>query len=372
MSEGFSTTHDNPHARVMLFENGEKAAIVSMELVNCPTTCIEQIKQAIYEQTGTPTENVWVHSTHVFSTPHTPDDPDENAMFEEAVLTAADEAIMQAVSSFQEAVIGVADGESAVTANRNIMTKDGYVHGLNGDGATDYTVTVLKAESLDGDTIGLLFAYGTRSYCTDVTRGTENREITSDFTGVAASLLEEEFGAPALFCMTAAGDQHPIRAALDVSVDEDGNATQIDLGVQAGLEIAQELGNVFGNDVINIVRDIDCSDSQATVACTRDSYTWEMLDGDGEMEIKVEALKIGNTAFIGVKPEINCNTSLQLKDCSPFEHTVLLTFVNGDQNYMPDAEVYEIETVELGSTNLAKGAAEQLVETAVNLLENLQ
>lgn len=372
MSEGFTTTHDNPHARVMLFENGEKIALVSMELVNCPTDCIDSIKTIVNEKTGTPKENVWVHSTHVFSTPHAPDDPDDKALFNEAVTAAATEAVEQAAKTLQAAKIGVATGESAVTANRNVKTADGYVHGLNGDGATDHTLTVLKAEAQDGKTIGLLFAYGTRSYCTDVSRGTSDREITSDFTGVAASMLEKEFGAPALYCMTAAGDQHPIMAALDVEVNADGSYTQIDLGVQEGLKIAQELGTTLGNDAIAVAKTITCDDSNAKIACTRGSYEWATVEGDGEMEIGVEAMCIGGTAFIGVKPEINCNTSLELKDASPFENTLLMSFVNGDQNYMPDAEAYEINTVESTKTNLAKGAAEQLVTTSVELLKGLK
>ena len=199
----------------MLLENGTKAAFVSMELVQCPPDCIEQIRAVISEKTGTPVEDVWVHSTHVFSTPHAPDDAENKALFNEAVTAAAAAAAAdQALKTLPRAKIGVASGESAVTANRNILTAEGYVHGLNGDGATDPTVTVLKAESLKGETIGLMFAYGSRSYCADVSRGTSNREITSDFTGVAAGMIEEEFGAPALFFMTAAGDQHPVKAAM--------------------------------------------------------------------------------------------------------------------------------------------------------------
>lgn len=60
MSEGFTITHDNPHARVMLFENGEKSAVVSMKLVNCPTDCIDEIKSIINEKTKTPKENIEV------------------------------------------------------------------------------------------------------------------------------------------------------------------------------------------------------------------------------------------------------------------------------------------------------------------------
>lgn len=172
--------------------------------------------------------------------------------------------------------------------------------------------------------------------------------------------------------MTAAGDQHPIMAALDVEVNADGSYTQIDLGVQEGLKIAQELGTTLGNDAIAVAKTITCDDSNAKIACTSGSYEWATVEGDGEMEIGVEAMCIGGTAFIGVKPEINCNTSLELKDASPFENTLLMSFVNGDQNYMPDAEAYEINTVESTKTNLAKGAAEQLVTTSVELLNGLK
>lgn len=371
MSEGFTITHDNPHARVMLFENGEKSAVVSMELVNCPTDCIDEIKSIINEKTKTPKENIWIHSTHVFSTPHAPDDAEDKALFNEAVISAAAKALDQALDTFQKAKIGIAVGESAVTANRNIKTVDGYVHGLNGDGATDHSLAVLKAENTDGETIGLMFAYGSRSYCSDVSRGTSDREITSDFTGYAAKMLEAEFGAPALFLMTAAGDQHPIRAAMDIAVKEDGSYEKIDLGVQEGLKIVEELGIEFGNDAITIAKTITCDDSGAAVACSGSTYVWMTKEG-GEMEIAVEALRIGDTAFIGVMPEINCNTSLELKRASPFENTVLLTFVNGDQGYMPDAQAYEIETVESGKSSLASGGAEKLVTVSVELLEKLK
>ena len=306
----------------------------------------------------------------MFSTPHAPDDAENKALFNEAV-TAAAAAADQALKALQRAKIGVASGESAVTANRNILTAEGYVHGLNGDGATDPTVTVLKAESLKGETIGLMFAYGSRSYCADVSRGTSNREITSDFTGVAARLIEEEFGAPALFFMTAAGDQHPVKAAMDIAVQDDGSYEKIDLGVQEGLKLAEEVGTVFGNDVIAIARSITCDETKAKIARAGSTYTWASREG-GEVEIAVEAMRIGETAFIGVMPEINCNTSLELKQASPFENTVLVTFVNGDQGYMPDAEAYELGTVESGKTNLAVGGAEQLVTVSADLLKELE
>lgn len=360
MSEGFTTVHDAPHARVLVVENnGVKAAIVSMELVNTPEDCQEIIRGVVHDITGTPNENIIIHSTHIFSTPHAPDAAEDRAMFNEAVTAAITQAAQAAAASFQPAVVGTATGACAVTANRDILTEEGWKFGLNGDGTTDHTMTMMKFESLSGETIGLIMAYGTRSYCTDVSRGTSDREITSDLTGYACTMLEEEFGAPALFLMTAAADQSPIEAAVD-------EVNQIDLGVQEGLAIAEKLGTVMGNDAIAITNGITCN-SDAIVATAAGSFVWPTLTG-GEVELPLAVVTIGDTAIVGAKTEINCITSLQLKDSSPYENTLLVTFVNGDQSYMPSWDAYEKNTGEAQKTSLVQGAAEQLVETAAELL----
>lgn len=371
MEEGFVSIHDNPHARVMLIERGDQVAVVSLELLICPKDCVDTVKRIINEKTGTPKENIWVHFTHVFCTPHAPRDSEDRALFCDAVVTAVTAATDQAAETLREARIGVGTGKTSVIANRNVKTKDGYMAGLNGEGPSDPALTVLKAESLDGDVIGLLFACAAKSYCADVSRGTGGREITSDFTGYAAATLEKEFGAPALFFMTSAGDQHPVKAAMDIEVKADGTYEMIDLGVQEGLKIAEELGVVFGSEAIAIAKSIICDNLDVKVACTNSSYAWAIREG-GEVEIAVEAMRIGDTAFIGVMPEINCITALELKEASPFENTVLMTFINGDRYYMPDAKAYEINTVESTRTSLVAGGAERLVAVAVELLNSLK
>ena len=371
MEEGFVSIHDNPHARVMLMERGDQVAVVSLELIICPKDCVDEIKRIISEKTGTPQENVWVHVTHVFCTPHAPRDPENRALFCDAVVTAVTAATNQAAETLREAKIGVGTGKTSVIANCNVKTKDGYMAGLNGEGPSDPALTVLRAESLDGTVIGLLFACAAKSYCADVSRGTGGREITSDFTGYAAATLEKEIGAPALFFMTAAGDQHPVKAAMDVAVKDDGTYETIDLGVREGLKIAEELGAVFAGEVIAVASSVICDKLDVKVICTGSTYTWATRDG-GEAEIAVEAMRIGDTAFIGVMQEINCATALELKEASPFENTVLMTFVNGDRYYMPDAKAYEINTVETKRTGLIAGGAERLVAVSVELLEGMK
>jgi hypothetical protein len=89
--------------------------------------------------------------------------------------------------------------------------------------------------------------------------------------------------------------------------------------------------------------------------------------------VAVRGLTIGDSlAFVGFKPEVNAVTEQELWEASPYEHTLLVSFVDGDQKYMPDDEAYDLETWEFKRTGVAKGAAEQFVTTASELLEGIQ
>ena len=64
-------------------------------------------------------------------------------------------------------------------------------------------------------------------------------------------MVEEAFGAPCLFCMPAAGDQYPKEMALYFDLNEDGTEmVKVDLGVKAGLEIVNRLGDEMGGKAI--------------------------------------------------------------------------------------------------------------------------
>ena len=79
--------------------------------------------------------------------------------------------------------------------------------------------------------------------------------------------------------------------------------------------------------------------------------------------------RLGNTAFVAAKPEINCVTERELMEKSPFERTVLISMVNGDMKYMPDQSSFDRGTWEAQSAMLMPGAAEQLVTKTVEQLE---
>ncbi len=193
--------------------------------------------------------------------------------------------------------------------------------------------------------------------------------------GLACRLMEEEFGAPALFAMPAAGDQVPKKWCYYQIWDPAQNkAIWKDEGVANGLAWVNELGTIMGDDAIGIAEDISCTGTSRKVAITQSSFVWPEEERSDET-VAVGVIRFGDTAFVGFKPELNYVTEQQLWDASPYAHTLLLSFLNGDQKYMPHAEAYTwglTGSAEAQKSGFAPGAAEKLRDTALTLLNSLK
>jgi hypothetical protein len=82
---------------------------------------------------------------------------------------------------------------------------------------------------------------------------------------------------------------------------------------------------------------------------------------DGELETTINLLRIGTEIMIvGITPEINCVTALEIANDSPFKRTMVVQMINGSQKYMADKESYSRMTYEAMNTNFGFGAVEYL------------
>ena len=376
-TEGFSgEINDYPHVRILLLEAGERAAIVACELVNTPDDVITGIQEMVAEKAGVPTENIWVHSTHAITTPHNPGN--------EAVLTAAEEALDQALASFAPTKMGVGTIECDVNANRNIETPEGVFGGpYYGPGSTEYsnkTMTIIRFDGEDGNPIAFFMSYGIKPTAIDnseMDAGT--RVISSDVPGRACTMVENAFGVPCLFCMPAAGDQYPKEMTVYYALNEKGNRmVEIDLGVEAGLEIMNRLGDEMGNKAIELADTITCIEDASTIKFSTDSFTASerRMAQVNEVTVEVSTLRLGDLVFVGFKQELDAETEKQIWESSPFEHTLLISFLNGDGKYMPHDAAYDYNngkgTYEVLKSGFQRGTAEQLVEMALDLLNELK
>lgn len=403
--EGFRGVHDDPAARVLLLNCGERAVIACLELVMLPPDGIDAAKKIIGAVTHTDEDNIWVHTTHAITTPHAPHAPmgmggvpleigeEEQktlerklALFNEAVMNAVTEAAQRAAETLRPARMGLGTGECRVNVNRDVATPHGWWINFAPEGPSNHTASVLRFEDEGGSPIGALISYGLKPCAIDNSEmDAGSRLISSDVPGLACRLLEERLGAPCLFAMSAAGDQVPVEQAWYDVVEADGSVRKVDLGVEAGLEIVDRLGRQMARELEDVLQKTVCDRPAPRIRLDRGAIDWAgkargqmeptlraEYTPQGSQRVDVAVMGVGDVALVGVKPEINTLTEAQLRAASPYAHTLVVSMVNGGQKYMPDRASYENGTWEAQSSPLMPGAAEAWVEEAVRVLQRMR
>lgn len=399
--EGFCGIHDDPCARLMVIQAGETGfALASLELVMLPDPLIGRCKEIIESHTGIPAQQIWVHVTHAISTPHEPgpkgppnkrppateEDKKQQKLYSAAIEAAMGQAAVEAARNLAPARLGWGQGDCHVTCNRDVETPYGWWMGLNPDGLSNHTMMVLRVESMSGGPLGFFVSYSVKPCAVD-NAGMENgtRLVSSDVGGVCVETLERQYGVPALFCISAAGDQVPREQAILDVVDGDGKYHHRDFGVDKGMEIIARLGAEMGQDALNIAAGIVCDTAEIGLNFGEIQFDWDSKPGrpsgpsktapdapsEGMRQVSAELVMLGDTALVGTRPEINCKTELELKEASPVARTLLMMMVNGGMKYMPDWEAYAKNTFESQSSFLRQGAAEEFVRRTAEALAEM-
>lgn len=400
--EGFCGVHDNPHIRVMALDGGrDKMAFAALELVNCPAREVGICRQMISEATGTPREQVWVHMTHAITTPHEPgpmgppdkrppvteEDLKKRELFYRAIETAMEQALKELNESYTDVRFGWSSGMCEVNTNRDVETPFGWWIGEGSGRPSNHKMSVLCMENMDGTPAGYFVSYGLKPCAIDNSGMREGKRlVSSEVCGMACTRAENELGAPVLFCMSAAGDQIPVKTSFREVVDENGKAQLADEGVEAGFAYAKELGDTMGDAIIRIAREASCDQTEAATGWKKLSFEWERRRGTGrtpqkelvnepegkKTEFTAELFRLGEAVFLAERPEVNAQTELELIEQSPFEHMILMSMVNGEMKYLPDRWSFEHATWEAQSSMLMPGAAEKFVEEAVVCMKALR
>lgn len=403
--EGFRGIHDAPCARVLALACGEKAALVSLELVMLPPELVDMVKSIVSDRTGTKKENIWVHTTHAITTPHAPHAPmgpggvplpisagdkvqleKKKTMYAEAVCQAVAAAADAAAAVFRPALMGYGQAVSHISINRDVETPAGWWIGRNPEGKTNPSFDLLRFDDPDGNAIAAIVTGGLKPCAIDNAQMQEGqRLVSSDIPGLACRLVEEAIHGPCLFFMGAAGDQVPREQALLEEAAPDGTVKVLDFGVETGLEIVNRLGREFAEHIIPGLERISCHRTEAAVAVAETSLTWggkgriplrprKTVQFAQERDVKVDGniLTLGEIALVGLKPEVNCVTAEELAEKSPYERTILISMINGGQKYMPDARSYERITWESQNSMMMPGAAEAWVNRVVETLHEMR
>lgn len=399
--EGFCGIHDNPHARVMVIDSGkDKMALAALELVNCPKREIDICREMISKATDTPVEHVWIHMTHAITTPHEPgplgppdkrppitdNDLRKRELFYTAIENALQGALEELQAGYDEVRFGWETGDCEINTNRDVETPFGWWIGAGQERPSNHKMTVLRMEHMDGSLAGCFVSYGLKPCAVD-NSGMQNktRLVSSEVCGIACTKAEQTLGVPVLFCMSAAGDQIPVKTSLKEVVNEQGEVVLADEGVEAGFAYAEELGAVMGQSITDIAESAVCDRTEAVTGWEQFSFSWEKCKGgartprktlvcepEGDSaKVTAELFRLGDTVFLAERPELNAQTEAELIEQTPFERMILMSMVNGEMKYMPDRWSFEHASWEAQSSMMMPGAAEKFVEEAVGCMTKM-
>ena len=165
------------------------------------------------------------------------------APYLEHLTAQVGDAVLEARSTATEAFVTYGHGRCGLAANRDFwdVEAERYACGYNPDGIADDTLLVARATDGTGRTLATLFNYA----CHPTTLAWENRLLSPDYIGAAREVLEQAFGAPALFLQGASGELAPRDDYVGDPAVADRNGRQLGHAAAAAIEALPPPGTRF-------------------------------------------------------------------------------------------------------------------------------
>ena len=203
--------HDDLHATVFLFEQGDISAImVSIAVVALNESLANVIRKGVSEKTGIPTSNIMLASIHTHSGPATLAmdkgwGESDSEYCDKILIPRIIDAAEKAKANKQAVKMGYATGDSHIAINRRELTvKNKVILGQNPWGPYNPKMSVLSFRNEDGECVANMIHYGMHGTCAG-----HNLEISQDWIGVMTSRVQKLTGGVTAFFNGPEGDVGP-------------------------------------------------------------------------------------------------------------------------------------------------------------------
>lgn len=387
---------------VIIEDEGNIAALVSVDACSLPEEMHDIVTQRIYNYTGIKPENVCISATHthkgvpIFSSPEIDCFKDE--AYTDVFYRLTADAVILAYKRLGEEAVEVTYGTSfvdGVSFNRNAVTNDGtYVtHPRWRDDVVSVLDEVDKSLNIitfskNGKKIGSIINFSLHLDSTG--RG---MWYSSDYAGIISDVLKEKYGNSfvSLFVTGACGDVNHMIHDENIEVNNHKTIGKI-LGSEA-IKVIESSSIVSGSvcsfkETISIEkrspnekeynklsdeRSGRSSDSLVVLAYLRYAYTNKETHAD----LKMQIIKIGDICICALPGEIYTRTGLNIKQKSPFEKTIIVENSNCYCGYIPTENAFEensrlYEAALCNHSCLVPEAAQIIEEKALSMIEKIK
>jgi Neutral/alkaline non-lysosomal ceramidase, N-terminal len=378
------------------------------------------LRTAILERTGLDESQLLVQMSHTHAGANTNSKLEGKpgteliAPYLELLAAQVGDAVLEARASATEAFVTYGRGRCGLAANRDFWDADvaRYACGYNPDDLADDTLLVARVTHSDGRTLATLFNYA----CHPTTLAWENRLLSPDYIGAAREVLEQSFGAPALFLQGASGELAPRDDYVGDAEVADRNGRQLGHAAAAAIEALPPPGTRFvytgivasGANLgtweyrpcepeqlaaagrleavlagVDLARKADLGVVESLSSSSPDSpqerekaMRREFLRlalGDGSVHrMPLWAWRLGEALLLAVPNEPYSVFQLDLRRRFAGTPVFVLMTTNGGVGYLPPSETYGTGRYQEQQSPFAAGCLEHALEAAAEALERLR
>jgi len=401
--------HDPLFAKALCLSDSERSvALVTADLIGFDAGTVAEIRTRIRDRLGDGAPETLIACSHTHSGPSTPCLPFlgvPDPAYMAALIDMLTGLVAEAHGRMLPARFGFGAGEVQVGINRRQRVEDGrIVLGRNEGGLIAPYVDVLRAETDAGCAIFLSHA------AHPVTLGGDNLLISADWPGYAQRFAEEALGENclAMYGQGCCGDiNSDPRGSFGVAEEQGRTVAEAVVAALPGLRLTSEAVIGAASEVLELPLDDPPSlgEAQAILASAEqerdanaatDNYGTKLtrqglvdwaqrlvaLAEAGATKLtqpfEIQALRIGDAAIVGLPGEVFVSYQHQIRACSPFAHTIVLAYTNGNIGYVPTEDAfpeggYEVDSAikYYGTTMLTPACERMIVEAACGLLRRL-
>ncbi len=422
--------HDELFARCLVLDDGEtRLGFVLVDNVGVKQEVFDAAKNMIHETTGLPPTHIMMASTHTHSSISAGGKGEKRRgwtlgepldTYQSFMASRIADGMQVAMKNLEPARIGWGSGTVPQHVfNRRWKMKPGtpMPNPLGGDdlavmnpgvanpdlmepaGPTDPEVFYLSVQAIDGRPLALL-----ANYSLHYVGGVPEGHISADYFGVFADQIQEHLQADrqhppfvAMMSNGTSGDvnninfrgpsvRHPPYGKMKVVADDvvreilksyhdlyyhdwvELNAKQENLILKVrkpGPELSK-----FGQEVL------ERPESETGRHRLERTYAERILQMESwpeEINVIIQAFKIGELGIGGIPFETFAETGLEIKGKSPFSKTFTISFANGSFGYLPTPEQHRLGGYEtwLSTNRVEKEASEKIVAQLLNLLSSM-
>jgi neutral ceramidase len=336
---------DPIHHRVVALEaNGTPFYLISSDLCLFSPRLYDDVMAELQRETGIEPGHVLWSVTHTHAAPEVgpPDmykallgrsDHEWDREYTAQMTRALIDAVQTARRQLEPARIAFGAGVSMANINRRAVDVDGRVSiGLNPEGPVDRQFHLIRVTRPDGSPIALVVNYAMHG---TVMSG-QNLNISGDGPGVVTAYLEETLGGSVLYVNGAAGNIAPIYSVYANARSGHLSEFRVLLGNRV-LAAVQSLGPGTGDVTIRHLEQIVETPRKEGLVWPEDLAAYAGHDGRPLVRMPIRFVRINDAVIWSAPVEMFCEIAMDVRDRSPFAHTMYFGYANGWFGYLPTA-----------------------------------